>query len=94
MSQTVTVMFDGQVLRPESPIELTPNQRYVITIQPDSAVEPLNDGWDEIAALAGTVDASPDWAAEHDHYFYGTPKKTFTDLYFAGFLKFSLSINT
>lgn len=79
MSQTVTVVFDGQVLRPESPIALKPNQRYVITIQPEPVDEPLNDGWDEIAALAGTVEAPEDWAAEHDHYLYGTPKRSMTD---------------
>jgi hypothetical protein len=28
-----------------------------------------------LEALAGTVDASPDWVAEHDHYLYGTPKR-------------------
>lgn len=33
------------------------------------------DGWDAIEALAGTVDMPPDWALEHDHYLYGTPKR-------------------
>lgn len=28
-----------------------------------------------LESLAGTVDAPPDWAAEHDHYLYGTPKR-------------------
>jgi hypothetical protein len=28
-----------------------------------------------LEALAGPVDAPPDWAAEHDHYLYGTPKR-------------------
>jgi hypothetical protein len=26
--------------------------------------------------LAGTIDAPEDWADEHDHYLYGTPKRT------------------
>jgi hypothetical protein len=25
--------------------------------------------------LIGTVDAPSDWAAEHDHYLYGTPRR-------------------
>jgi hypothetical protein len=25
--------------------------------------------------LIGTVEAPSDWAAEHDHYLYGTPKR-------------------
>ena len=29
-----------------------------------------------LESLAGTVDAPSDWAAEHDHYLYGTPKRS------------------
>ena len=69
MSQTITAVFDGQVFRPETPVELQPNQRYVIIIEPESDVD-SEDGWDEIAALAGTVEAPADWSAEHDYYLY------------------------
>jgi len=31
--------------------------------------------WDEIAKLAGTIEGPEDWAAEHDHYIHGTPKR-------------------
>ncbi|RPJ54902.1 MAG: hypothetical protein EHM23_27855 [Acidobacteria bacterium] len=31
--------------------------------------------WRVLESLIGTVDAPPDWAAEHDHYLYGTPKR-------------------
>jgi len=30
--------------------------------------------WDTLENMAGSVNAPPDWAAEHDHYLYGTPK--------------------
>jgi len=33
MSKTLTVAFDGDVLRPDSPLDLKPNARYVITIE-------------------------------------------------------------
>lgn len=33
MSTQVTVIFDGKVFRPEVPVELPVNQRYVITIE-------------------------------------------------------------
>jgi hypothetical protein len=79
MSQTVTVIFDGQVLRPESPISLEPNQRYVVTIQTEPAAKQVDDGWDAISNLVGSVEAPTDWAAEHDHYLYGTPKQLATD---------------
>lgn len=76
MGKSVTVLFDGDVLRPDHPLDLEPNTRYQITIGP---IEPEPNGssenaWQVLSDLAGTVDAPPDWASEHDHYLYGTPK--------------------
>jgi hypothetical protein len=31
--------------------------------------------WDKLLELAGTVEGPPDWAENHDHYLYGTPKR-------------------
>lgn len=75
MDKTLTVLFDGQVLRPDSPPDLEPNTRYVITIQ--TALPPAEEGdvWDVLEELAGTVEAPRDWAREHDHYLYGTAKR-------------------
>ena len=46
-------------------------------------VEIVNNGepqptiWDKLLELAGTVDGlPPDMAENHDHYLYGTPKKS------------------
>jgi hypothetical protein len=46
-------------------------------------VEIVNNGeqlptiWDKLLELAGTVDGLPPGMAEnHDHYLYGTPKKS------------------
>lgn len=36
MNQHLTVIFDGEVLRPEKPLNLLPNMRYKITIEPDN----------------------------------------------------------
>jgi len=33
-----------------------------------------DNAWDVLESLTGTVEASADWSAEHDHYLYGTPK--------------------
>lgn len=74
MSQTLTVVFDGHVLHPDTPINLEPNKRYVITIQPEVATLEKSDAWDVLEKFAGTVEAPSDWAREHDHYLYGTPK--------------------
>jgi len=75
MTTTMTVLFDGEVLRPEGPVDLEPNTHYVITIQPKSERTDGLDAWDILEQLAGTVEMPPDWSIEHDHYLYGTPKK-------------------
>jgi hypothetical protein len=74
MNKTLTVVFDGHVFHPDSPLDLEPNARYVVTIQ--DILPPLAEGdaWDVLEALTGTLEAPQDWASEHDHYLYGTPK--------------------
>lgn len=32
--------------------------------------------WEKLQELAGTVEGPADWAENHDHYLYGTPKRT------------------
>ncbi len=76
MDQTGVVLYDGAVLRPETPLELEPDRRYRVTLTPLD--ERPETAWDVLDALTGTVDAPPDWAAEHDHYLYGTPKRSNT----------------
>lgn len=73
--QTITAIYDGEVLRPESPLDLQVNARYHLTIAPMEQEETGQTVWDVLDELAGTVEAPPDWAAEHDHYLYGTPKR-------------------
>jgi len=74
MSITIDVVFDGEVLRPQQPLELTPNQHYSITIETESESTSVN-AWEYLATLAGTIDGPTDWSTEHDHYIYGTPKR-------------------
>lgn len=75
MTQRISAIFDGKVFQPETPIQLAPNTRCVVTVQtaPDSSSS--TDAWQLLDTLAGTVEAPADWAAQHDHYLYGTPKK-------------------
>jgi hypothetical protein len=65
MSETLIVTFDGQFLRPESPLNLEPNKRYIIKIE--SAVEsaPNGNAWDVLEALTGTVEAPENWSSQH-----------------------------
>ncbi len=76
MDKTLTAVFDGQVLRPDSPPDLEPNTRYVVTVRKADVVPPAGDAWDVLDEHLGAVEAPDDWAAEHDHYLYGTPKRT------------------
>ncbi len=32
--------------------------------------------WDLLRSCTGAVEMPADWAAEHDHYLYGTPKRS------------------
>jgi hypothetical protein len=72
MTKTITATFDGEYLRPDNPVELQPNQRYLITIEPETVSQTPESGWSAIEALAGTVEAPPDWSIEHDRYLYGS----------------------
>jgi len=75
MTKTLTAVFDGEVLRPEGPIDLTPNARYLVTVEQEVSTTEGESAWDILAQLTGTVEGPTDWAAEHDHYLYGTPKR-------------------
>ncbi|MBO3458727.1 hypothetical protein G7B40_016215 [Aetokthonos hydrillicola Thurmond2011] len=79
MDKRVTVVFDGCVLRPDTHLDLTPNTRYVITIQELNQASSPGDAWDLLETMVGTVEAPRDWSSEHDHYLYGTPKQEFLD---------------
>lgn len=79
-----TAHFDGKHLRPDEPVNLPTGKPLQVTVE--EAPAPTDAGpmglaaWlDGIEAQAGLVDGPPDWAAEHDHYLYGTPKKSGLD---------------
>ncbi len=76
MAKTVVAIFDGQVLRPEAALDLEPNARYQLTIEPLEAQVNGAEGnaWDTLARLAGSIEAPADWSSQHDRYLYGTPK--------------------
>ena len=75
MTRSITVFFDGNVLRPESPLDLEPNAHYVVTIQTETNEPMAQSAWDVLETLTGIVEAPTDWASEHDHYLYGTPRR-------------------
>lgn len=71
-----TVIFDGEVLRPDKPLDLERDRRYTITINPTKPeTDEDGDAWDVLESLIGTVEMPPDWSVERDRYLYGTPKR-------------------
>ena len=75
MTKTLTAVFDGKVLRPEGPVDLEPNARYRLTVEQEAGEVEARSAWDTLESLTGAVESPQDWAAEHDHYLYGTPKR-------------------
>ena len=75
MKHIVIAVFDGQGLHFDAPLDLEPNARYRVTIEPEDAGANSETAWDVLERYGGTVDAPPDWSSEHDHYLYGTPKR-------------------
>jgi len=70
-----TAIYDGVVLRPDMPLEIEPNRRYVITVQAVDELLSDNDAWTILESCTGSIEAPADWSSEHDHYLYGTPKQ-------------------
>jgi hypothetical protein len=76
MTVRLTAVFDGKVLRPEQPLKLPKDARFVVSLvripeKPEYGENPL----DVLDKYAGSIEMPPDWAEEHDHYLYGTPKR-------------------
>ena len=69
MSQTIEAIFDGEVLRPEKPIELSPNTRVRITIE---ATIPSTGSPNSFLRTARSLnlEGPPDWSARIEEYLY------------------------
>ena len=77
---TVKARFDGRVFVPEGPVNLPVG--CVVEV-PLAAATPTQMAKPPLVELLETLDKlpdDPDWpadgAAQHDHYLYGTPKKS------------------
>lgn len=77
MERTITVVYDGQTLRPDTALDLQPNARYQVTIDTTPVSATSDDAWNILERLAGTITAPVDWSGEHDHYLYGLPKRRY-----------------
>jgi len=79
---TIKARFDGRAFVPESPVELPVGYTLEIAIpapppaSPESTSKPLADLSEALSRLPANPDWPADGAAEHDHYLYGTPKRS------------------
>ena len=70
MTQTLEAIFDGSVFRPDQPIELEPNTRVRITIEPATTSDKEPVSFLEVAESLN-LEGPPDWSARLDEYLYG-----------------------
>jgi hypothetical protein len=75
MSQTLDATFDGRVFRPDQPIELAPNTRVRITIEPSPTSEHASESFLRVARSLN-LDGPPDWSSRLDDYLYGGKQTT------------------
>jgi predicted DNA-binding antitoxin AbrB/MazE fold protein len=70
MSKTLEAVFDGEVLRPDEPIDLEPNTRARVTIE---LAEQRGDKSKSFLRMARSLNLQgpPDWSARLDEYLYG-----------------------
>lgn len=74
MAQTVRATFDGEVLRPEQPVDLQPNTTYMVTIERAAPVE--EDAGDDVYPLTAigrlaTDMGVTDLSVHHNRYAHG-----------------------
>ena len=70
MSQTLDATFDGSVFRPDQPIELEPNTRVRITIEPTPTSEQQPESFLQVARSLNLAGPS-DWSSRVDNCLDG-----------------------
>ena len=70
MTETIEALFDGQVFRPNKPVQLKPNTRVRMVIETMSPVEDQSASFLR-TAKALNLQGPPDWSVNIDDYLYG-----------------------
>jgi predicted DNA-binding antitoxin AbrB/MazE fold protein len=70
MTKTLVAVFDGQVFRPEEPLELEPNTRVQITIETSGVAERRTKSFLRTARSLHLKGPS-DWSTRVEDYLYG-----------------------
>ena len=70
MSRIIEAVFDGEVLRPEEPLELQPNTRVRITIEESATVKSKPNSFLRTARSLN-IEGPSDWSERIEEYLYG-----------------------
>jgi hypothetical protein len=70
MTKTLLATFDGEVLRPEEPLSLSPNTRVRVTIETLAEGPSVPPSFLKIARSLN-LEGPADWSARLDDYLYG-----------------------
>jgi predicted DNA-binding antitoxin AbrB/MazE fold protein len=70
MTKTLEAVFDGQVLRPDEPLDLRPNTRVRITVENASSPDPKAGSFLRTARSLN-LEGPSDWSARIEEYLYG-----------------------
>ncbi|OQA15270.1 MAG: hypothetical protein BWY64_02937 [bacterium ADurb.Bin363] len=70
MSKIVQAIFDGQVLKPENPLDLAPNTRVKLIIESVDTEDKKPLSFID-TALSVKIEGPPDWSENFDDYLYG-----------------------
>lgn len=75
MTKTVYAHFDGETLRPEEELPLSPNTRVRVTVETWEEPEWMKKTGEPYAfldvALSLSLEGPPDWSENLDEYLYG-----------------------
>lgn len=69
MTKTLEALFDGEVLRPDKPLQLEPNTRVRITIEA-AATKGKQESFLRTARSLN-VEGPPGWSERIEEYLYG-----------------------
>ena len=72
MAKTLRALFDGEVLRPDVPVDLKPNTRYVVTVEREDSETPSDEATYPLPILGYATDMGvTDLSTRHSWYAHG-----------------------
>jgi predicted DNA-binding antitoxin AbrB/MazE fold protein len=71
MTKTLEATYDGEVFRPDEPLELEAQTRVQITIESIHDSKASSQSFLDLAASLN-LDGPTDWSENFEHYLYGT----------------------